>query len=325
MRNLLLFRVHPKNRGANRRLVVGTDFASVPCKYGVNRRKIQVRIPRMSEFAEISVTLPDGYDAYARFWQAKEPVGAVLYHHGIQSHCGWYEASARSMVQAGFSVLQVDRRGSGRNEIERGHADSTDQLIDDALAARDELVRRSGFENHHVVGVSWGGKLAVAAYITDPTGVRSLSLVTPGLFPQVGASKKMMQEIGFAMLYEPQRRFDIPLNEPELFTDDPTWRTFFQEDPQTLRECSAGFYLASRRMDKTVSKLGAMPPIPIHLILVDREHIIINEKTEEYVRDLGWSVAKTTYYENSLHSIEFEQSNQTFFGDLVRFISESNT
>ena len=68
----------------------------------------------MTAFEEITVTLPDDYSAYARYWPAKAPRGAVLYHHGIQSHCGWYEASAAAIAEAGFAVLQIDRRGSGR-------------------------------------------------------------------------------------------------------------------------------------------------------------------------------------------------------------------
>ncbi len=49
----------------------------------------------MAEFEELSIALPDRYGAYARHWPVSDPVGAVLYLHGIQSHCGWYEESAR--------------------------------------------------------------------------------------------------------------------------------------------------------------------------------------------------------------------------------------
>ncbi len=83
----------------------------------------------MPEFEETSFPLPDGYGAYARYWPVRDPAGAVLYLHGIQSHCGWYEESARRLQQAGFVVLQPDRRGSGRNQTDRGHAESQQRLI----------------------------------------------------------------------------------------------------------------------------------------------------------------------------------------------------
>ncbi len=277
----------------------------------------------MDDFEQFSITLPDGYEAYARYWKPADACGTVLYLHGIQSHCGWYQASARRLAQAGYAVLQLDRRGCGRNQQDRGHAESAQQLIDDVLAARDELARRSGCAEYHVVGVSWGGKLAVASYVIDPSGVLSLSLVTPGLFPRDGVSKSQKTEIGFAMLYEPRRFFDIPLNDPDLFTAQPNWQEFFRHDPLTGRQCTAGFYLASRRMDKIVAQLKNARPIPIQLFIAGKEHIIDNKRTGDFIRDLGWPNSKTISYANARHSLEFEDIADAYFDELVSSIARA--
>jgi acylglycerol lipase len=274
----------------------------------------------MAHFDEISVTLPDGYQAYARYWQRPNPRGAVLYHHGIQSHCGWYEASAAALADAGYAVLQIDRRGCGRNQVGRGHADSADQLISDSLAARDELLSRSGRREYHSIGVSWGGKLVVAAYVNDPAGALSLTLVTPGLFPLVGATKREMSKIGFAMLYEQERLFNIPLNDAKLFTSASHWQEFFETDELTLRQCSAGFYLASRRMDKIIAKLRKSQTVPVHLFVAGDERIIDNDKTTSFVRELHWANCRITTYSQARHSLEFEDSADAYFGDLVGFV-----
>jgi len=279
----------------------------------------------MAKYEEISVRLPDGYQAYARFWTGPDPRGAVLYHHGIQSHCGWYETSAARLADAGYAVLQIDRRGSGRNSTDRGHAESAEQLIEDSLAARDELRRRSGFLDYHLVGVSWGGKLVVAAYVHDPTGVRSISLVTPGLFPKIGVSPGEMAKIGFAMLYQPHQLFDIPLNDPDLFTTVPRWQEFFRTDALTLRQCTAGFYLASRRMDKITAKLPQAKPVPIHLFVAGDERIIDNDKTTTFIRELHWPRCRITTYPTARHSLEFEDDPQIYFNDLVNFINDAQS
>lgn len=277
----------------------------------------------MREFDEFRLSLPDGYAAYARYWSpAEAPRGAVLYHHGIQSHCGWFEASARALVRAGYAVLQVDRRGCGRNEIDRGHAESADQLIADAHAARDELLRRSACAHYHVVGVSWGGKLGVAAYVADPSATASLTLVTPGLFPRVGVSAADMARIGLAMLYEPLSLHDIPLNDAELLTSDVRRQEFIAGDPLTLRQCTAGFYLASRRMDRIVTRLGQSPPVPVHLLLAEDEGIIDNQKTLEFVRSLTWP-AKVISQFPGRHSLEFEGDPKVYFDRLVDFLNRS--
>lgn len=277
----------------------------------------------MSQFTELAVRLADGYEAYTRYWPAETPRGAVLYHHGIQSHCGWYHASAGLLRDAGYSVLQVDRRGSGRNSQARGHAESAEQLISDAEAAGEVLSRRSGFDRYHVVGVSWGGKLAVAAHATHPERALSLTLVTPGLFPKIGVSKTTMAQIGFAMLYEPMLLFDIPLNDPEMFTKVARWQAYFREDELTLRQCTAGFYLASRRMDRIVNRLRDSRPVPIHLILAGEERIIDNDATETFVRGLGWPGTRITTYATARHSLEFDVS-ELYFKALIGFLSEQS-
>ena len=276
----------------------------------------------MARYDDLHLVMPDGYSVYGRLWLARQPRGAVLYHHGIQSHCGWYESSAEYLADAGYFVLQVDRRGSGRNKVDRGHAASAEQLIADAHAMRDELVRRVGFGEHHVVGISWGGKLAVAAYVSDPAGVKSLSLVTPGLFPLVGVSKGEMAKIGFAMLYEQRRLFDIPLDDAEFFTTVPRWQEFISTDPLTLRQCTASFYLASRRMDRTAARLSKAPPVPIHLFLAGDERIVDNDKTASFVRELYWPRCRITRHDAARHSLEFEGDPTVFFEDITRFLDE---
>lgn len=273
----------------------------------------------MPGFEAVHVALPDGYRAEGRYWPVSHPKGAVLYHHGIQSHCGWFERSCRSLAEAGYCVLQVDRRGCGRNMLDRGHADSAEQLNADSWAAADDLRRRSGFDRYHLLGVSWGGKLAVSAYVGRPEGVRSLSLITPGLFPLTGVSKEQAATIGFAMLYEPRRLFDIPLNDPVLFTHVSRWQEFFLSDELTLRQCTAGFYLASRRMDRMVAKLSQSEPVHIHLLTAGDERIIDNERTIRFIEELGWTGFRHTHNEAARHALEFEDP-ESLCRDITDFL-----
>ncbi|MGB0716046.1 MAG: alpha/beta fold hydrolase [Phycisphaerae bacterium] len=277
----------------------------------------------MQAYEELKVDIADGYQAYARFWTHQGDMrGSVLYQHGIQSHCGWYETSARRLAEAGYDVLQIDRRGSGLNTRDRGHAESADQLLEDARLAQAHLLDRTNCAACHLVGVSWGGKLVAGSYAANPHRTLSLSLVTPGLFPKVGVSGQTMAKIGMAMLYERKQLFDIPLNDPDLFTTVPKWQQFFREDKPTLRQCTAGFYLASRRMDKIIQGLGDRPAVPVHLLLAGDERIVDNGKTEAFVDRLCWPGTKITMYETARHSLEFEDDPEIYFRDLVSFITD---
>jgi len=246
----------------------------------------------------------------------------VLHLHGIQSHAGWYEASARRLCEAGFAVLQPDRRGSGRNQVQRGHAESSPQLLADARACLDELTRRSGCASNYVLGISWGGKLAAALHADDPRGIAGLILVTPGLFPIVDVSAAEKFRIGWSMVANPSRSYDIPLNDPELFTSVPRWIEFLRNDELQLHQATAGFFLASRRMDKVARRLAEARPVPLHLMLAADERIIDNAGTREFVRNLPWPARTITTYENSRHTLEFDPDADAYLEDLVRWIRQ---
>lgn len=275
----------------------------------------------MPDFEEISIRLADGYNAYARYWPVDNPRGSVLYMHGIQSHCGWYEASAKAIQGAGYAVLQPDRRGSGRNEADRGHASSAEQLIEDAFICADVLGDRCGRRTHALLGVSWGGKLVAAMHATDERATAAIVPITPGFFPIVDVSAAEKFRIGIAMISNPTGLYDIPLNDPELFTHDPNWIAYLRDDPLQIHQATAGFFLASRRMDKIVARLPARRAVPLHLMLAGEERIIDNEATRRFVRELPWNDVTITSYDQARHTLEFDAINDGFLDDLIHWLN----
>ena len=125
------------------------------------------------------------------------------------------------------------------------------------------------------------------------------------------------------MLYEPKSCFDIPLDDAEFFTTVPRWQRFIDTDPLTLRQCTASFYLASRRMDKTVARLTKAPPVPVHLFLAGDERIIDNDRTARFIRGLNWLKTRITCYDHARHSLEFEGNPAVYFQDLIDFINQA--
>ena len=140
----------------------------------------------MSEASIRSFRASDGYKIHFRHWKSQTPRGIVIALHGIQSHSGWYDASSRAMAEAGFEIYFADRRGSGLNGYQRGHAAHGMRLINDARAlavvARDET-RQSGGAGDPlpliIMGISWGGKIATATAAV-PADRRKKRLQAPG-------------------------------------------------------------------------------------------------------------------------------------------------
>ena len=202
----------------------------------------------MLEAEPVTLELSDGYHAFARWWKCGTSSRTVIYLHGIQSHGGWFVDSASHLAAHGLSVLMPDRRGSGQNAAERGHASSARRLVEDTLEAVRWARHATGAGRVHLLGVSWGAKLALAAQQAEPLSVSSLALISPGLFSKVDLSLLTKVVVGFSGLLHPRRYFDIPLNEPELFTANPRRIRFIADDPLRLRCATASFMIASRRL-----------------------------------------------------------------------------
>lgn len=259
----------------------------------------------------------DGYQGFARLWLPPEPRAAVLYLHGIQSHGGWFEGSARFLADAGLAVLLPDRRGSGRNEIDRGHASSVRRWLRDGAECLDQLHVRTGLARFHVVGVSWGGKLALGLYRSAPERISGLSLIAPGWFPRVDLPLSEKVRVGLAAIAGGRGLFEIPLNEPELFTATPKWRRFIADDPMRLRKVTAAFLIGTRRLDRYgqgVARLAVGCPLSVYLAGID--DIIDNDRTKEFVRRLSWSSRRIIEYPKAHHTLEFEEDPGPFWADL---------
>lgn len=269
-----------------------------------------------------SLTLSDGYQAAARWWWPPAPEAAVLYFHGIQSHGGWYEASGNCLAERRLTVLMPDRRGSGLNPERRGHADSAEQCVDDAATALQILLDRTGFSAAHVVGVSWGGKLAVALASRCPRQVGSLSLVAPGLFPRVDLTGAEKFRVALSLMHGRERPFEIPINAPRMFTTNPDRLRYLEADRLKLREVSAAFLLASRRLDRVVRKFRHSDWAgPVHLILAGRDQIVDNARTRAWFHAVSCPDRRLTQYAEAEHTIEFEADPSQFLTDLAGWIA----
>ncbi len=270
----------------------------------------------------ISFTMSDGYKISVRYWQGTRK-DSVLYIHGIQSHGLWFEESASVLAGAGFSVFLPDRRGSGLNERLRGDISHFSRWLDD-LCEIISLIKseyKSNSGKIHILAVSWGGKLAMGLAKLCPEQIASLTLIAPGLFPRVDVAVSDKIAIANALLHDSRKLFPIPLNEPELFTDNPERQKFIVDDKQKLTHVSARFLYQSRKLDKFIKRGFPVLPFPMKLFLAGRDRIIDNCKTLRFYRGIKTSVRKElAFYPSAAHTIEFEEDNREFLRDIKGWI-----
>lgn len=251
------------------------------------------------------------------------PRATLVYLHGIQSHSGWYEASSRRMAEAGIAVYQVERRGSGTDRAhERGHVDRAETWLADVAAAAELARSETGAPAVHLMGVSWGGKLALASAADRPDLYRSLILAAPGIIPRVDLALAAKIRIGRSLLVGKNlRRFPIPLSDPHLFTASPERLRYIAEDPLSLRDVTARFLFESRRLDALARRAARVVRLPTLVLLAEKDRIINNAATRTLIGAMA-TRRRIVVYPGASHTLEFEPDPEKYFRDLVAWFAE---
>jgi len=263
-----------------------------------------------------------GYKLHYRHFQ---PVGiskgTIVFIHGIQSHGGWYETSCKKFAQAGYRVLFLDRRGSGLNEVSRGDSPSFRTLLDDLKEFLQYQRKEIAGSTPLILGaISWGGKIAFGLEIRMANLVDGFILLAPGFCPKIQPTRKERFFIALGSLFSPRRLFNIPLNDPELFTSNPVAQNFLKEDPLALRKATARFLLDSVRLDFYLRIFRTKISKPILLLIAGQDKIIDNEKTIEFVKRFASGSLTIKEYPEAHHTFEFEPEPQKHIEEIKEWL-----
>lgn len=262
-------------------------------------------------------TASDGYRwHYRRYAPPGEPIGRVIFLHGIQSHGGWYPRSCAQVAAAGYEVFFLERRGCGLNTENRGDLPGFRRALDDIA----EFVKELPTDKPRIMAaISWGGKLGVGFQYRHPGLVDGLALLCPGFFPKVQVKFFERLRIGHFAFHKPTRTFPIPLNDPTLFTESEKWREFLRNDPLALHEATARMLFHSNSLDIYLRRAWRGVKVPTLLMLAEHDRIIINERTRKYVSKFRCE-KQIIEYPGAHHTLEFEAEGHPFVSDLLTWM-----
>jgi acylglycerol lipase len=265
----------------------------------------------------------DGYPIHVATWPAAGPLrGRVVVLHGVQSHGGWYHNLGRTLAASGYETHFPDRRGSGANPLDRGHAPSARRLVLDLAELLADLRNRDPAASIALAAISWGGKLAVLVAARHPECVDALALICPGLHPRVGVSLRERLRIAWAWFTDRRKTFPIPLSDPALFTAHPDGQAFIAADPLGLRAGTAGLLAASTFIDRGVRRSPGSVRQPALLMLAGQDRIVDNARTLAYFQTLASPDRRVIEYPEAHHTLEFEPDPARYARDLIGWLDE---
>ncbi|HEY2156761.1 MAG TPA: alpha/beta fold hydrolase [Isosphaeraceae bacterium] len=269
-------------------------------------------------------TASDGYALHLTRWPAEgQAKGRLVILHGVQSHGGWYHNLGRTLAGRGYDTTFPDRRGSGKNEADRGHARSSERLLADIAELLRSMRAADPSTPIALAGISWGGKLAVITAARRPELVDALALICPGLHPRVDVDRAERLRIALAFFTNRRKRFPIPLADPALFTDSPEGQAFIASDPLSLRTATAALLAASRFIDRGVHKVRGKVRQPALLMLAGHDRIVDNRRTRGYFDGIGASRPRVIEYPDGHHTLEFDPDPSRYALDLAGWLDEA--
>lgn len=257
-----------------------------------------------------------------RYYQPEQTVrGIVVAVHGIQSHSGWYQYSSQRLAGAGYVVYFADRRGSGENAVDRGHADHGLRLVHDVRQLLQLAQREHPNLPTTLLGLSWGGKLAAACAALLPHLIQQLILLYPAIRPRLQPNLWQSLLLNFARRHDIRRRaVKLPLTDPALFTDVPEHQQQIAADPLALHSVTTGLLNAGRDLDHVIQQHANQIRQRTLLMLAGKDQIIDNQKTRRSVASFASTDLQIREYPNAAHTLEFDSRRKQIFADLIHWL-----
>jgi alpha-beta hydrolase superfamily lysophospholipase len=152
--------------------------------------------------------------------------------------------------------------------------------------------------------------------------VDGLALLCPGFRPRVRPSRKERLAILLSRLTNPRRLFPVPLSNPQLFTATPRWQEFIRDDPLSIRQATARFFIESVRLDLYLRFAVSRIHMPVLLLLAEQDRIIDNTRTRRFVARFPATDKEVREYAGAHHTLEFESDPEPFIADLTNWLQQ---
>lgn len=269
----------------------------------------------MSSIAEdLEVVVDDGVPLHVRVWRGDPSAATLLYHHGIQSHVGWFERGGEWFHrERGMNVWAVDRRGAGKSGGEPGHMPSFHRVIDDLHLVVAEIRKEPTAGPVHGLGFSLAANFMSGLAIRHPGDLSGLVIVGPGIVPKTTVPLARKLRVLSHALFAPTTLFDIPIRDNE-FTRDPGFSRFIAEDPLRTKQVSARFFLELLKMRRFLFRRASEVKVPLLAMLAGEDSIIDNDGIVAWMRLIGSRERRVMIYDGCLHSLQFEIPLEEFAG-----------
>lgn len=266
-------------------------------------------------------TAGDGGDIFYREWKGNAKGDVIVYLHGIESHTGWFVDTAAALNHRGFIVYALERRGSGVNRVNRGYIKSFQVLIDDLKSALELIKKENPGKKVYLIGLCWGGKLAVTFAALKQGLIDGLILLAPAIKTKVTLTLGQRLDVLFSNFFRPRKLFAVPI-EDSMFTKNPRYLEFIKNDSLKLTRVTARFFFETARMDMRLDRIAGDVRLPVLLLLAGDDRVVDNVLIKKWFKSVASEDKTMKIYHDSFHAIEFEDEARELVEDICEWVHE---
>lgn len=265
---------------------------------------------------------PDGLELSYQFWSGAKGAPVLLYLHGIEGHSKWFKPTAEALSQVGIATYALDRRGSGANQINRGHLDSYRQVLSDYHCMLQTIQARHTENPIFLMGNCWGAQVAIlmAAELAQ-TGITfaGLILTSPALSVKCDVDLLTKLQIAFCWLVRSMKLFDLPLT-PDMFTDNPVFLDYVKQDPLRLTTATASFLIESLKLRHKAMADGVKLTMPLLVLQSGCDQIVEEQAVSNWFETVPSRDKNLKVFETMAHSLDFDQNSEPYLQLLISWI-----
>jgi alpha-beta hydrolase superfamily lysophospholipase len=263
-----------------------------------------------------------GTERHRREWRASAGVAAreaVLMLHGMESHSGWFEATAQALGARGLDAHAYDRTGFGRSPGARGACAGPEAVVAELAEEAARIAPR--YERLHLVGLSWGGLVAAYAMRRLSGTFASATLLVPTIYTVRRLGPRALVAAAWGAATGRRVQVALPLA-PEDFTDDATAQARIRDDAACTRAVDWSFlrttlalqgevrtraWLEPGRIARALGDVATAPRLPLQVLVAQNDALLDNWRLAMLAARFGAPAASVL---NAAHSLVLEAPDE---------------
>ena len=289
------------------------------------------KLPSSFEYETEVLQSTDGENGIFLNWFKKKnttPKRTLMIIHGQGEHGGRYQHFPHYLQDQYDVILAPDLRGHGRSEGIRGHVETFDEYVDDALLAWDALgTRIPKNATRDWFGHSMGGTVSLRAFSYQQNlEARNLILSSPCL--DLTVEVPLVKRVAANLLSKIWGSLQMETGlDPKTLSHDPAVVEAIIKDQLHHTKATPQFYLS---FVETMAKLRESeirfnPATRVLFQIAGEDLIVSREAAEKFFDQMKHELKKKVVYTGLFHEIFNETSKENVFEDLITFIKEGET